>query len=804
MKQIITLILLAMFCLHAKANTENTKGKIKGTVIDQTTKEPLAYSTIRLFTIKDSILVKGCITNNDGEFELDGIKWGTYNVRIDFIGYQTREIEIDLSLKQRLNKLQIELEAESKGLGEVQITAEKKLMQTSVQKNTYNVDKNITLEGGSGLDAMQSIPSVMVDIDGKISYRGSENVMVLINGEQSVLTGKGNGSGLEQLSSDMIEKIEVISNPSAKYDAEGMSGIINVILKKNKKAGRNTGFNVSAGLDEILNASLSHSRSNKKLSFGITTGIKHKDFFQTKEHFRNNFGDPGALNYYNFDDMQMNKNIGSLTTSLGVKTSKKSKLNLNALLNKEWTSADRHIDYEELQKSGDVFNTFFKDIESDIDGYDYSFSSNFTQKLKKGRSIKLYSSASHADKVSKMKNSRYQSKNDDSPELQNTRSDYKNSIYNYGLDYKHTIDKVRTLDFGYKGSYQKVENDFNATNYDAEANLWLIDNTLSNLFDYKEVIQAAYINYTGKLGSLDLNTGLRVEYSKINVNSTNKDEYTNLFPVFTLSKKLGKYTVFSSFNRRINRPKLKMLNPYSDEYSDDWNTHRGNPFLKHELINSYELGWKYNTAGLHLSTSLYYRDIKDAICRIKSATSDNSSITSYLNMDDASLLGGELTGSIKVNKRLDITAGANLFQTKLKALFENNKVDKDLFAWNAKMNAALKLPYQMKFQVSAFMRSKMPTVLETIKANHYIDVALSKKVMKGKGMLSFKISDLFDTNSYQPIVEGINANQFAYKQTNERKIESRFFVLNLKYNIASGTKKKKAQKGKFFWDNLTK
>ncbi len=802
------IIISLFFTTNLSAINDNTskirKGKIFGIVSDGKTKQPLAYSTIRLFNSLDSSLVKGVITNTKGYFEIKDVDLGNYYTRIDFIGYKSKTVKFVIDTKNREKKLAIFLDENSFGINEINVTADKKLMQNTVEKKVFNLSKNTTIEGGNGLNALQSIPSVSVDIDGKVSYRGSDNVVVLINGEQSALINKGNTQGLEQITADMIDKIEVISNPSAKYDAEGMSGIINIKLKKNKREGRSSGFNIAAGLDEILNASVMHSRTGKNVSFYMSGGINHKNFFQTKEHYRINYGNPIARDYYNFDDLQNDKNFGSFNTSLSIKTGSKSNINFSALYNKEKSSADRHINYESFDKAGNSVYTYFKNIDTHIDGYNFDGTANFVQNYKEGKSLKIYTAYSILDKDTKMDNSRFENVDDIKPHLQNTKTEQRNTMYKYGIDYKHTINKSSVLEIGYKGSTQNVGNDFFSNSYDYADGKWNKDNDLENMFDYRETINALYANYSGKLAWLNLDMGLRLEHSDININDDIKDDYLSLFPVVTISKNMGKSTVFIGYNRRINRPKLKMINPYTDEYADVLNMHKGNPDLKHEFVNSIETGWNFKSRGSSLSTTLYFRNIDNAISRVKSAVNDSALVVSYVNLDKAHMYGGEFTGSFYPCKILDITSGVNLFYTQLEGVYQNNIMEKDQWGWNAKINANFRLPYKINFQLAGYYRSKMPTVLGTIAENYYLDLGISKRIFKNKGMLTFKVSDIFDTNSYKPFVDAVDESNFRYSQTNERKIESRFFVLNLKYNFSSNGKDKKKAKDKYYLEGLEK
>jgi len=804
----LLLIIIAVSFVNGLSASNPVKGEICGIVQDSITGIVIPYATIRLFDVVDSTLIKGCITENAGRFCLADIDYGSYYLVIDFIGYNRENI--DVRLENKKIELKVVLSKSQISLDEVEVTAEKKLIENTVEKKTYNVSKNTTISGGNALVALQSIPSVSIDIDGIVTYRGSENVMILINGEQSGLVTKDNNSALEQIPAEAIEKIEVISNPSAKFDAQGMSGVINIIIKKNSNPGSSANLRISAGYDNVLEAHGGYSKTANKYSFNISGGINHKCAYQTKEHLRTNYENPNAGNYYQFDSLNNNYNAGIVNAGFVYKINKKNKISASAFFNKEITKGNRKIKYKTFDPENVLVRMYDKYIDISNNSYGFDGTVAYNKKFDKPeQSLKISTHYSIFDRLQKMENSQQSQDNDIAPELQNTQSLQFNELLSFKVDYQHPINSSSMFETGYKITYQDNTSDFNSISYNYTSDMWVDDTALNNNFGYVEVNNAFYVNYNGSFSFFELQAGLRAEHTHNLMNDTLVNDYLDFFPSITLSKKFNNNKVYIGYNRRINRPKISMLNPYSNEYADVLNMHIGNPYLMPEYVNSFEVSFHHSGDKFSFSETVYLRNIKDAISRLKSATNDSALIMHFINLDHAEMFGNEIIASYNPIKWWEINAGFNLFYTSLKGSYQNNIVNNSRLGYTAELTTQFKLPEGINVQLSGYYRSKLPSVMGTFVSRYYVDFAVRKNLFGKKGVLIFKISDVFNTYRYGLNLDAIDDNGYRYSQSNERVKQSRYFILTFNYSFGkanNGTKQKSKKKdnNKFFLEGFDK
>ena len=797
---IFVLIITVIFTFsESYASFQNPKAELSGFVSDSITGEKLPYATVIIYPVSDSSLQKGVITNNDGKFIINDIDYGVYKLIVSYMSYIKKEISIDIIAKN--NKLDVLLSPANYDLSEVLITGEKRLIENTIEKTTVNISKDISLIAGTALDALQTVPSVDVDFDGIINYRGSNRVMVLINGEKSSLV-----NALGQMPADAIQKIEIISNPAAKYDAEGMSGIINIILKSGQPDRKSTNILLNTGYHDLYGGSAGFSKSIGNLGLFINAALNHKGVFQTKEHYRANYENPDAPDYYQFDSLQDKRNNGLINANLNYKINNKNNIGVTGVFTRVINSTGRNIDYITYDKSGLQEDEYFKNIKIDLDNYGIDAKINYNRSFsKKGRQLKIISGYSVFNQTQEMKHQLLHELNTDIPELQNTISEQLNKGFNLSSDYTYRLNDSIMFEVGYKGSIQSIQNDFTSISYNYNLIDWFDDTELINNFRYDQYINALYFDYNRKYNFLDIQAGLRTEYTITTQNNKKNSDYLSFFPTVSLSKKINKKnTIYTGFNRRINRPTIKMLNPYTDEYADILNMHQGNPDLEPEFVNSFEIGNRFIYNKKSGSFSVYYRDIKQAISRIKSAKNDSALIVSFINLDKVEMLGGDFILSLQPYKWWTINAGGNVFFTRLTGVLENNIIDNNKFAWNTELSTQIKLPKDISIQISGYYRSKLPLTLGMVRERHYVDFALNKKVLKGNGRLVLKISDIFNTYKFGMDLEAIDINNFRYSQSNRRKIESRYFILSFSYNLNGKGQQKKADKAQFFLDSFEK
>jgi len=775
------------------------KCEINGVVKDSLSNEGIPFAAVQLFYENDSVLLKGVLTDLNGNYLLDKIVPGKYKLVVSFMGYNQKEKLVDIQAEKE--SCDFFLQQKNYSLSEVEITANRDIFEKNIEKTTVNITKNKTLTGGTAIDVLQTLPSVDIDIDGNINYRGSDKVIILVNGEKSEIV-----KSLDQISANQIEKVELINNPSAKYEAEGMSGIINIVLKSGNRKENKTTVMLNGGYPETFGGNIGYSKFSDKITFFANGSFNHKTKFQTKEHLRENYENPIGLNFYQFDREDKNLNSAFLNTNIEYLISKKQRVGLSVIGSKNFNSATRKIDYETLSKTGNIELESLKDIDIDLDNYTVDGNLNYRYVFKKSKQfLKANLHYSLFDQMQQMNNQFYEELTTVQPSLQNTYSSQLNKKLDFSLDYSHPINDSILLGFGGDFTSNDYLNDFDADNYNYTSQEWVEDTALVNNYNFIQQISSLYFDANIKTKFIEIQAGLRAEQTNNSQNNKNKHEYFDLFPSLNLSHELNNhFTFFGGYNRRINRPTIKMLNPFTAEYADVLNMHRGNPNLKPEYVNSYEVGSRFLFKKFSGFGSFYLRDINHAISRVKSASNDSALFVTYLNLQKAKLLGGEVAISYKPNKWWSINLGANVFYTSLKGEYGNNKVDNSKVGWNANILNKFKLPKSFAFQVFGYYRSKLPSVMGTYIERYYVDMAISKKILKNKGELVFKVSDVFNTYLFGLDLDALDANNFRYSQTNRRKNESQYFILSFIYNINGKEKKKKKQKTNFFLDGFDK
>jgi outer membrane receptor protein involved in Fe transport len=773
------------------------KCEIVGVVKDSISGEGLPFASVQVLTINDSSFVEGKMTDAKGKYLISDVQSGEYIIMASYMGYTRSEKRMNFRSKKV--KCDFSLVHKNITLSEVSISAEKNQVEKNIDITTVNVSKNITVSGGTATDVMLTLPSVDIDFDGNINYRGSQNVIILINGEES-----GLATSLDQIPADQIERVELINNPSAKYEAEGMSGIINIVLKSGEPGKNKTTLIVYTGYPETIGGNVGYSKMTGKTRFFINGGMKHSTKFQTKEHLRENYENPDAYNYYQYDRQDQNLNSAFFSSDFEYIISKKQQIGVSLIGSKMFNNAVRKINYSTLSQSGNTEIESLKELDINLDSYSIDGSLDYMYSFTKGGVLSSKIHYSFFNQLQEMDNKYYFDLSIVDPELQNTFSKQINKQTDFSLDYKKPFNDSLQIETGYYLEAKDLLNDFNAESFNTSGE-WVNDTALENKFNYSQVIHAVYFSLNAKFKYFELQTGLRGEITTNLQDNSHSDEYFDIFPSLKLTRKVNKYTsVYASYSRRINRPTIKMLNPFSDEYADLLNMHIGNPDLKPEYVNSVEIGSRIVFDKFSCLGSIYYRNINHAISRIKSATNDSALIVSFINLDRAKLIGGEISFTYKPFSWWNINSSSNIFYTNLSGIYENNQINNGRMGWTSNLSNNFKIPFGYVFQISGYYRSKLPSVMGIYEERYYIDLALSKKILNNRAQLIFKISDVFNTYKYGLDLDGTDVNGFRYSQINRRKNESQYFILSFVYNIDGKNQKKKKQKENFFLNTFDK
>ncbi|SIQ60408.1 outer membrane beta-barrel family protein [Pontibacter lucknowensis] len=769
-------------------NTSSTRGKVSGTVQDANSKAPLGFANIVLLTARDSSLVTGATSDIEGKFELNRVPQGQFILRISSVGYPTRFIPniriTDTDSNIRLGAIPIKGGATQ--LKEVQIVTERPMVEFELDKKVVNMEQNIAAQGGSVADAMQNVPSVDVDLDGNVSLRGSSNVTILVDGKRTALSNLT----LDQIPASMIESVELITNPSSKYDPEGTSGVINLILKKNMKPGFNGTATVNVGTYENYNSSLNLNYRHYKWNFNGGYDFRRSYRPGVRRSFLTNL-DEGTFR----EDLGSNRRTDishSFRFGADYSINPKNTISASALYRtgdeRGFNSIlNRNLDGEMNLTRLNLRETRGTEDDGVMD-YNLGYRRTFDQKGREWTADVIYTER-FSDEVDNImqRTTLDMGLPVDRMNQQRITSDDKTRRIVAQSDYVHPINEDSRFEAGYRSSFQLLDNDNKFFDLNPETNQWLINDNVTNRFVYDEQVHALYSNYSNKIGSVSFQAGLRAEQTltksdqRTQDNGVFRNDYFSLFPSVFVTKDFSPESkVQFSYSRRINRPRAWSLNPFID-YSDTLNIRSGNPELLPEFINSYELGYLKYWDNTSFNTTVFYRRTNDQIQRFRTfdaATGVTS--TTFLNLASGSSYGVELVGTYNPYKWWRLNASVSGFRVELNDAGGDTELSNDQWTWNSKLNSTMTVWKDLAIQVSANYRAPMADIQGQMQEIYAVDLGLKKDVLNKKGTITLRVSDIFDTREF-------NFESFGpgFEQTNNNKRQTRIAFIGFTYRLNS-------------------
>lgn len=676
MKKILTALICAFsFVLYVNAET-HVAGNVKGTVIDDGTKEVLGYVTVSVFGKDGQTLVKAGITDDNGVFDIPDIRFGTYKVKISYLGYQPLEIPFNLT-KDRpdLNLGSLGLSEVSNKLDEVVVVGQRSQMRLDIDKKVFDVDQNIAATGGSATEVLENIPSVNVDNDGNISLRNSENVTVFINGRPSGLTEDNRAQILQQMPAETIRQIEIITNPSAKYSPEGSAGIINIVLKEDRKAGYFGSVQVGADSFGGYRAGGNINYNSNKWDSYVNLGFRRNKM--DRGGYNNRINNPGTDNesYLNQTTDGNNKGYGLFfRAGTTYHLTKKDYIGLSGfgmISDRSNYSEINYLNTRDLSTITDWTRTRISDSDNDNNGVsltlDYQHDFGKDHNLKSSLSFNTWNMDGTTDYDQR---TYYVSPLDTVPSYQTQINDVDVKNWEAQIDYTNKITENSKIEAGYKGGL--YDNKSPVKTWNGMPGDQVINEDLFNDFTYKANIQALYATFSSRIENFGYQLGLRGEYTNVKTNSKNfngagdeyKKDYFDLFPsVFLTYSFPNNHEVQLNYTRRINRPRGRELNSFKN-ITDSTRITMGNPELDPVFTNAYELtylkNWDYHT----FSTTAYYRTNKGVIQNV--SYMENSVMYSKpINVSQSQSLGVEFLLKDRFFNMLDLTTTLNLYYYKL-------------------------------------------------------------------------------------------------------------------------------------------
>ncbi len=779
-------------------------GNIMGVVIDKESSTPVEYANVVIYRATDSTMVTGVVCDSKGFFKLENLPYGKYYVVVSFIGYSNLHIpNIVLNPTDKIKNLgQIKFSAAISNLETVNITAEKQLVQFSLDKKIVNVEKNLVSAGGSAVDVLQNVPSVTVDIDGNVSLRGSTNVNILIDGRPSAMAGTSRQAVLEQIPASAIESIEIITNPSAKYNPDGMSGIINIKLKKKVATGLNGMATLNTGTSNRYSSSVNLNYSTGKYNiFGSWDGRWNKMKFIGNTYRTATIQDTINNTYQNSDGTRTMDN-NNFKLGIDIYLNKRNTLTLSSQINLE--NGDRpQVLNSKTYYSNNILNDYFIQSNDEIEKnnsqtYSLSYKKTFEQKNRE-LTLDVSYSISNDDEKTNMNEDYYN--NDLTPsstlplkQIQDNKGH--NNVTNILLNYLHPFGDKMKLETGYQGIIRNVDNNFNLQTLDYPTNQWMTNDTTSNHFIYSESFHSLYATLSKEWESgISAQVGLRLEDAITKIDQLTQansvtNNYYSLYPSVHISKKLpNKNEVQLSYSRRVNRPDIESLNPFKD-YSNPLMIRFGNPYLKPEYVNSFEIGHSKTWEKTSLMTSVFYRQINDVMKRV--SWLDTVKGVNYMTTENLSKgvsYGVEFIAERELTKWWRLNVNFSYFRTIIQGNINDGSITNDNYSWTSKFNSAMNFPKGLSIQVSGNYRAPIVTPQGKMFAMYSADVAVKKDIVKDKFTMGFRVSDIFNTSHFD--VETYGTDFYSYMH---RKRDSRIAYLSLTYKINGGLKMKPSKR----------
>lgn len=747
---------------------------IKGKITDATTKDIIEFVNVSIYD-NNGNLVKGAITDLDGNYIIQDVGKGSYTMKVSYVGYRTveKKINVDGSKNMTLN---LSMREDTELLDEVEIVAEKPQMIFDIDKRIFNADHDLTSLGGSASDLLSNIPSIEVDSEGTVSLRGDEGVTIWINGKDSGLTSDNQSQILEQLPAETIDRVEVITNPSSKYSSEGSAGIINIILKKNINIGYYGGVQARATTAGMYNASGNINYSKGKWDMFLNVGYRHHN--GKSEGYDNRTMNDGT--YLNQTSEGKRKG-DNMFTRLGVTfhPTYKDDISLNGFGMFGGGSNNRTINY--LSNMPGTYQSAVRKTLGNDDMNGGNISMDYMHRF----SEKSYLSASASYNVWGMdgstdylQDSQYADRTESS--VQKQSSHMNNNGWEFTADYSNQITENHKIETGYKGELRSEHSPIETMSGTPYGNL-VPQNNLYNDFRYDSDIHALYVSYSGKINNFGIQAGLRGEYTLTDAVTkykntdgeimfdTYKTDYLDLFPSLFLSYSLpNNNEIQVNYTRRLRRPRGHMLNSFRN-ITDSTNISYGNPSLSPQYSNVFEVNY-IKTWGLHtLTASAYYRGADNVFERITYMDENEIKNTTWFNVTESKSIGVELVAKNKLfNNILDLTTTVNLYYFKLDGFeFYDSRTgnllatgdSEENFSWDARMIANVKLPYDINLQVTGRYRSKRTVAQGYRKPSYSLDAGLRKSFLDNRLSVAVNARDLLDSRKRQSITIGDDFRQ---------------------------------------------
>lgn len=775
----IPLLLCLVFGATA-AVAQNVEVIVMGIVKDKITRQPVAYATVMIGNKETGEAITGTTTGEDGSFSITTYA-SDFFVEVSFIGYQSQS-KRDITVRDgKVDIGVIQLAEDSRALQEVVVRGEKSRTEFKLDKRVFNVGQDLASTGASALEVLNNVPSVNVNIEGQVSLRGSAGVQILIDGKPSIMSDQ-QSNALGTITADMIESIEVITNPSAKYAAEGTSGILNIILKKEEKKGLNGSVTLNTGIPENHSVGVSLNRRTEKFNLFTQLGAGYRSLPQFSESINRDRVNNTTVSSNGTE--YRNETFYNVILGTDYHINPLNVITLSGNVAYEVEKQPSQYDFSFTDSTGAIVSRWNRQETTSATNPKYQYELQYEKKFEDNEDHVLLFSAIGSffgkDQSSEFINRPVFGENFNNN--QRTETKFQQADYTFKLDYTDPLTDQITIETGAQYLINDVGNDFSVQNL--IDGTWITADALTNNFEYNQKVLGVYGtgSYEGKKWGVKL--GLRAENTDLSTLLTNTDEannlnFTNLFPTLHSSYKLTeKVSVQAGYSRRIYRPRLWDLNPFFN-IRNNFNIRVGNPNLLPEFTDSYEITSIFNFKKASINASLYQRNTTAVIERV-STFENNVNITMPMNIGSNLTTGVELNGDYSPTGWLKLTGDFNLNYFVRKGEFQQQSFDFSGDQWSSQLTSKIALPANFDLEITGNYQSGFRTVQSTVSGFAFADFGLRKKLKGGKAVINLGVRDVFASRIQESVIERSNFYLYNFGQ------RGRFVTLGFSYGFGKG------------------
>ncbi|WP_257670774.1 outer membrane beta-barrel family protein [Parapedobacter tibetensis] len=778
MKNILKTVLLGVLLLTGHFLIAQERKTVTGTIIDATDQEALAYATV-VITERSGTRVTGVTTDENGNFEVSTTV-EEFFIEISFMGYLSKTIK-DFEIGTTIDLGKVALSPDSEALDEVVITRERSTVEFKLDKRVYHVGSDISSTGAGALDVLNNVPSVNVSIEGEIKLRGNSGVQILINGKPSVLASE-ESKALGTITADMIESVEVITNPSAKYEAEGTSGIINIILKKEEKKGFNGSVSANTGTPDNHSIGVSLNRRTENFNFFTQFGAGYASLPWDNESINRNLTDDTEVHSNGTE--YRNEAFFNITLGTDYYINDYNTLTLSGAFTYEKEDLPSQTTLGFYDAGDALISEYLRAENTSAKNPEYQYDLQYKKQFRNNEDhVLLFSTlGSFFGKEQSSEFTNTPTVGSETDPDQRTATDFYQRDFVFKLDYTNPFSEQFTLETGALYEINNVGNDYAVFNQ--ENGEWVPDAGLTNNFEYKQKVLGIYGTgaYEGERFGVKL--GLRLENTNLNTlltdtNEENQQDYTNLFPSIHTSYKLNdNYSLQLGYTRRVSRPELWDLNPFFN-IRNNYNIRRGNPNLQPQFADSYEITSIFIFEKASLNSSIYHLYTTDVMERV-STFEDNVNVTTPMNIGTNRKTGLEINGKYTPVRAITLSGDFNYGFFQRKGDYQEQNFDFSGDQWSFRVNSKFKLAADFDLELTTNYQSGYPTVQGDVSGFAFADVGVRKRLWNGKAVINLGVRDVFSSRIWESNVYQDDFSVYNFSQ------RGRFFTLGISYSFGKG------------------